>query len=81
MGAEPVRGDMNQEGEYTQWRDVEGVKFPGNFHHHTDWDDETQPPNYNGGHNSLTFTVKDIKVNACASIPVPEAAPRPPSRR
>jgi glyoxylase-like metal-dependent hydrolase (beta-lactamase superfamily II) len=69
----PVRGDMNQEGEYTQWRDVDGVKFPGNFHHHTDWDDETQPPNYNGGHNSLTFTVKDIKVNACANIPVPEA--------
>jgi glyoxylase-like metal-dependent hydrolase (beta-lactamase superfamily II) len=69
----PVRGDMNQEGEYTQWRDVEGVKWPGNFHHHTDWDDETQPPNYNGGHNSLTFTVKDIKVNACANIPVPEA--------
>jgi hypothetical protein len=56
----PVRGDMNQEGEYTQWRDVDGVKFPGNFHHHTDWDDETQPPNYNGGHNSLTFNVKDL---------------------
>jgi len=61
----PVRGDMNQEGEYTQWRDVMGVKFPGNFHHHTDWDDETQPPNYNGGHNSLTFNVKDIRVNDC----------------
>jgi glyoxylase-like metal-dependent hydrolase (beta-lactamase superfamily II) len=70
----PVRGDMNQEGEYTQWRDVDGVKFPGNFHHHTDWDDETQPPNYNGGHNSLTFTVKDIKVNACGNITVPAEA-------
>jgi hypothetical protein len=61
----PVRGDLNQEGEYTQWRDVNGVKFPGNFHHHTDWDDETQPPNYNGGHNSLTFNVKDLRVNDC----------------
>ena len=70
----PVRGDMNQEGEFTQWRDVDGVKWPGNFHHHTDWDDETQPPNYNGGHNSLTFTVKDIKVNACgAALTVPAA--------
>ncbi|MGH9257672.1 MAG: MBL fold metallo-hydrolase [Vicinamibacterales bacterium] len=69
----PVRGDLNLEGEYTQWRDVSGVKFPGNFHHHTDWDDETQPPNYNGGHNSLTFTVKDLTVNQCAATPVPDA--------
>lgn len=71
----PVRGDMNLEGEFTQWRDVMGVKFPGNFHHHTDWDDETQAPNYNGGHNSLTFSVKDIRVNDCGpAITVPEAA-------
>ena len=71
----PVRGDMNQEGEYTQWRDVNGVKWPGNFHHHTDWDDETQAPNYNGGHNSLTFTVKDIQVNNCGpALQVPDAA-------
>ena len=80
----PVRGDMNQEGEFTQWRDVDGVKFPGNFHHHTDWDDETQPPNYNGGHNSLTFNVKDIKVNACGSaVTVPAEAAKatiPPVR-
>jgi glyoxylase-like metal-dependent hydrolase (beta-lactamase superfamily II) len=82
--ANPVRGDMNQEGEYTQWRDVDGVKFPGNFHHHTDWDDETQPPNYNGGHNSLTFTVKDLKINACgAAMTVPDAVQKavvPPVR-
>ncbi|MBI3050519.1 MAG: MBL fold metallo-hydrolase [Acidobacteria bacterium] len=71
----PVRGDMNQEGEYSQWRDVSGVKFPGNFHHHTDWDDETQPPNYNGGHNSLTFNVKDLRVNDCGEpITVPQEA-------
>jgi glyoxylase-like metal-dependent hydrolase (beta-lactamase superfamily II) len=80
----PVRGDMNQEGEFTQWRDVEGVKFPGNFHHHTDWDDETQPPNYNGGHNSLTFNVKDIKVNGCGpALSVPDAVQKavvPPVR-
>ena len=70
----PVRGDMNQEGEYTQWREVNGVRFPGNFHHHTDWDDETQAPNYNGGHNSLTFTVKDLRINDCGEpITVPDA--------
>lgn len=69
----PVRGDMNQEGEYSEWRDVDGVKFPGNFHHHTDWDDETQPPNYNGGHNSLTLAVDDIRVNDCGeALTVPD---------
>ena len=82
--ANPVRGDMNLEGEFTQWRDVQGVKFPGNFHHHTDYDDETQPPNYNGGHNSLTFSVKDIRVNDCGpAITVPDAvrtAKAPPAR-
>ena len=45
------------------------MQFPGNFHHHTDWDDETQPPNYNGGHNSLTFSVDDIRVNDCGDGP------------
>jgi len=80
----PVRGDMNQEGEYTQWKEFGGVKFPTNFHHHTDWDDETQPPNYNGGHNSLTFSVKDVKPNDCgAALTVPEAVAKatiPPVR-
>jgi glyoxylase-like metal-dependent hydrolase (beta-lactamase superfamily II) len=82
--ANPVRGDLNQEGEYSQWREVDGVKFPGNFHHHTDWDDETQPPNYNGGHNSLTFTVKDLKINGCGpAATVPESVQKatvPPVR-
>jgi hypothetical protein len=29
--ANPVRGDLNYEAEYSQWKDVGGVKFPGNF--------------------------------------------------
>lgn len=63
--ANPVRGDLNYEAEYSDWRDVGGVKFPGNFHNHTDWDNETQPPNYNGGHNSFGLTVTDVKPNEC----------------
>jgi glyoxylase-like metal-dependent hydrolase (beta-lactamase superfamily II) len=63
--ANPVRGDMNYEAEYSQWKEVDGVKFPGNFHNHTDWDNETQPPNYNGGHNSFGLTVATIKPNDC----------------
>ena len=30
MSSKHLRGDMNYEGEYTQWRDVAGVKWPGN---------------------------------------------------
>ena len=45
----PVRGDLNYEAEYTQWKEVGGVKFPGNFHNHTDWDNETQAPNTMAG--------------------------------
>jgi glyoxylase-like metal-dependent hydrolase (beta-lactamase superfamily II) len=41
------------------------VLFPTVFHHHADWDDETQPPNYNGGHNRLNFNVTDVKPNDC----------------
>ena len=63
--ANPVRGDLNYEAEYSQWKEVGGVKFPGNFHNHTDWDNETQPPNYNGGHNSFGLNVTDIKPNDC----------------
>ena len=63
--ANPVRGDLNYEAEYSQWKDVNGVKFPGNFHNHTDWDNETQPPNYNGGHNSFGLNVTDIRPNDC----------------
>jgi glyoxylase-like metal-dependent hydrolase (beta-lactamase superfamily II) len=79
--ANPVRGDMNYEAEYSQWRDVNGVKFPGNFHNHTDWDNETQPPNYNGGHNSFGLTVTDIKPNDCGqalSVPANVASAAPP---
>ena len=69
----PVRGDLNYEAEYTQWKEVGGVKFPGNFHNHTDWDNETQAPNYNGGHNSFGLNVTDIKPNECGpALTVPE---------
>jgi glyoxylase-like metal-dependent hydrolase (beta-lactamase superfamily II) len=61
----PVRGDMNYEGEYSDWRDYGGVKFPSRWHHHQDWDDETQPPNYNGGHNRLDYTITGVRPNDC----------------
>ena len=61
----PVRGDMNWEGEYSGWKDYGGVMFPSLFHHHADWDNETQAPNYNGGHNRLNINIADVKPNDC----------------
>ncbi|NNC64226.1 MAG: MBL fold metallo-hydrolase, partial [Gammaproteobacteria bacterium] len=61
----PVRGDLNYEVEYSDWQTYDGVKFPTHFHHHTDWDDETQPPNYNGGHNSLDLRITGVQPNEC----------------
>ncbi len=78
----PVRGDLNYEAEYSQWKEVNGVKFPGNFHNHTDWDNETQPPNYSGGHNSFGLTVTDIKPNDCGqalTVPANVATAQPPT--
>ena len=61
----PVRGDLNYEVEYSDWETYDGVQFPTHFHHHTDWDDETQPPNYNGGHNSLDLRITGVQPNEC----------------
>lgn len=73
----PVRGDLNYEVEYSDWETYDGVKFPTHFHHHTDWDDETQPPNYNGGHNSLDLRITDVQPNECGpDISVPASVRR-----
>jgi glyoxylase-like metal-dependent hydrolase (beta-lactamase superfamily II) len=80
----PVRGDLNWEAEFSEWTDYNGVKFPGLFHHHGDWDDETQPPNYNGGHNRLNINVANAVPNDCGeTLSVPDAvenATIPPAR-
>ena len=82
--ANPVMGDINYETEYSDYMDFGGLKFPTHFHHHDAFDDETQPPNYNGGHNGLDFTVTDVRPNDCGSaLTVPDAvrtATAPPAR-
>jgi glyoxylase-like metal-dependent hydrolase (beta-lactamase superfamily II) len=72
----PVRGDLNWEAEFSQWRDFGGVQFPGLFHHHGDWDDETQAPNYNGGHNRLNVNVANAVPNDCGEALVATDAVR-----
>ena len=78
----PVLGDMNYEHEYTEWRDIGGVKFPAGWHHHDGWDDERQIPTISGGHNGFGGSFSKIEPNVCTSaVTVPEvvrqaAAPR-----
>ena len=72
--ASPIMGDINYETEYSDYKDFGGLKFPTHFHHHDAFDDETQPPNYNGGHNGLDFEVTEVKPNDCGtalSVPDP----------
>jgi glyoxylase-like metal-dependent hydrolase (beta-lactamase superfamily II) len=72
--ADPVMGDINYETEYSDYKDFGGLKFPTHFHHHDAFDDETQPPNYNGGHNGIDFRVTNVQPNACgAALTVPDA--------
>lgn len=70
----PVLGDMNYEHEYTEWQEIDGVKWPGGWHHHDGWDDERQIPTISGGHNGFGGTFPDIRVNDCGqAVTVPEA--------
>jgi glyoxylase-like metal-dependent hydrolase (beta-lactamase superfamily II) len=73
----PVLGDMNYEHEYTDWREVEGIKFPAVWHHHEGYDDERHKPTITGGHNAFGGSFGDIQVNACDAPPVvPESVRR-----
>lgn len=69
----PVLGDMNYEHEYTQWQEIDGVKFPGGWHHHDGWDDERQIPTISGGHNGFGGTFDRIQPNVCEAVTVPES--------
>ena len=69
----PVLGDMNYEHEYTQWQEIDGVKFPAGWHHHDGWDDERQIPTISGGHNGFGGTFDKIQPNACEAVTVPES--------
>lgn len=76
----PVLGDMNYEHEYTDWREIDGVKFPAGWHHHDGWDDERQFPVISGGHNGFGGSFPDIAPNACgAPVVVPESVRNAPA--
>ncbi|MDA1185052.1 MAG: MBL fold metallo-hydrolase [Acidobacteria bacterium] len=72
----PLLGDMVEEKTYGNYQTFAGVKFPTNFHNHTNWDHELRPQGFygvpDGGHNSFGTTINTVQPNACgAAITVP----------
>ena len=65
--ANPVYGDMAYEMRYTQYKDYNGVMFPGLIHvHHGD-------PRINTAENYFQVSIKDVQPNVVVNkIPVPD---------
>ena len=59
----PVRGDLHYEVRYGDYKDFGGLKFPTEFHQHTDLDDSDFLPNISGGHDSFGIIVTDVKAD------------------
>ena len=69
--ANPVYGDMTYEMRYTQYKDYNGVMFPGLIHVHQG------DPRINPGENYFQVYVKDVQPNLVVNkIPVPEVVRR-----
>ena len=74
----PFLGDTVEEKTYGGYKQFGGVKFPTNFHHHTNWDHELRPQGYfgvpDGGHNSFGITITNVQPNVCGeAVTVPAA--------
>jgi glyoxylase-like metal-dependent hydrolase (beta-lactamase superfamily II) len=84
----PFLGDTVEEKTYGGYKQFGGVKYPTNFHHHTNWDHELRPQGYfgvpDGGHNSFGITLSNVQPNVCGeAVTVPEAVTKasiPPVR-
>jgi glyoxylase-like metal-dependent hydrolase (beta-lactamase superfamily II) len=71
--ANPVLGDMLYEIRYTQYREFGAVKFPADIHAHQG------DQRLDEGHNSFQLTVKNVRANPGASIPVPDNVRQAPA--
>jgi len=71
----PVVGDLYYETVYTNYREIDGMMFPGRWHQHRDFDDGAQEPNVSGGDHAFGLeTISDVRVNVRgAALMVPDA--------
>ena len=70
----PVVGDLYYETVYTNYRDIGGIKFPGRWHQHRDFDDGGEMPNVSGGDHAFGLeAITDVRVNVRgAALTVPD---------
>jgi len=66
---------MYYETVFSNYKDMGGIKIPGRFHQHQDYDDGARLPNISGGDHAFGLeTITDVKVNvANAVLMVPDA--------
>lgn len=71
----PVVGDMYIETVYSNYRDIGGLRAPGRWHQHQDFDDGASQPNPSGGDHAFGLEmITDLKVNVpSAALTVPDA--------
>lgn len=70
----PVVGDMYIETVYSNYKEIGGLRMPGRWHQHQDFDDGASQPNVSGGDHAFGLeTISDVKVNvAGAALTVPD---------
>ncbi len=70
----PVVGDMYIETVYSNYREVGGLRVPGRWHQHQDFDDGASQPNVSGGDHAFGLEmINEVRVNvADAALTVPE---------
>ncbi len=60
----PVVGDMYYETVFTNYKDIGGLKFPGRWHQHHDFDDGDTLPNVSGGDHAFGLeNITEVTVN------------------
>jgi glyoxylase-like metal-dependent hydrolase (beta-lactamase superfamily II) len=66
----PVAGDMYYETVFSRYREINGVKFPGRWHQHQDYDDGFWRGNASGGDHAFGLeTITDVKFNVAGAAP------------
>ena len=66
----PVAGDMYYETVFSDYREINGVMFPGRWHQHQDYDDGYWRGNASGGDHAFGLeTITDVKFNMAGAAP------------
>ncbi len=66
----PVAGDLYYETVFSQYREINGVMFPGRWHQHQDYDDGSWRGNVSAGDHAFGLeTITDVQFNVAVEAP------------